>query len=151
MNALLIFAVAFVVLGSCFAEEHDKEKRKEKVVSFYKCLACNDEAIAAYGKCEGHKPEKVEQSPPGSMCEKLVPEEFLEVNKRWPYFCKNPDMIERFLFRNRLNTKEHILTFDCLMDDEYFKSLTEEDLAALKKFKECKRCPRAVLQEGIEA
>ncbi|GIY62610.1 uncharacterized protein CDAR_211581 [Caerostris darwini] len=122
MNALLIFAVAFVVLGSCFAEEHDKEKRKEKVVSFYKCLSCNDEAIAAYGKCEGHKPEKSKVHLEECV-KKLVPEEFLEVTKRWPYYCQNPDMIGK--------------TFDCLMDDEYFKSLTEEDLAALKKFKEC--------------
>ncbi|GFQ89240.1 uncharacterized protein TNCT_653191 [Trichonephila clavata] len=123
MNTFIIFAIFFAILGSCLGNE-EREKMKERGVNFYKCLACaTDEAHAAYAKCEQLKPNK-SKIHLEECCKKVIPEEdHVEEAKHWQYYCDNPVYIGKVL--------------DCLFTEEYLKSLTDEDMSALKKFKDC--------------
>ncbi|GFT27238.1 uncharacterized protein NPIL_554191, partial [Nephila pilipes] len=57
-------------------------------------------------------------------CKKVVPkEDHEEKANNWQFYCENPVYVEKII--------------DCLFVEEYFKSLTEEELSALKKFKGC--------------
>ncbi|CAL1274924.1 unnamed protein product [Larinioides sclopetarius] len=124
MNTFIIFAISFAILGSCWADDDSKEKKREKVVSFYKCLSCGPkEALTAYGKCEQFKPEK-SKAHLEECLKKVLPEEvYGDSAAHWEHFCGNPAGLGK--------------TFDCLYNEEYFKTLTEEDIASLKKFRDC--------------
>ncbi|PRD20688.1 UNVERIFIED_CONTAM: hypothetical protein NCL1_53873 [Trichonephila clavipes] len=70
---------------------------------------------------EHHKKSKIHIE---ECCKKVIPEEdHIEEAKHWQYYCDNPVYIGKIL--------------DCLFTEEYLKSLTDEDISALKKFKDC--------------
>ncbi|GFU21928.1 uncharacterized protein NPIL_98121 [Nephila pilipes] len=122
MNTFFIFALSFTILGCCLGDE-EMEKKKEKDVSLYKCLACNNDTHDAYGKCVQLKPNRTVVHLE-DCCKKVEPRDDPEKRaKDWEFYCENPVYVEKLI--------------DCLLDEEYLKSLTEEELSGMEQFEDC--------------
>ncbi|KAF8776991.1 hypothetical protein HNY73_013922 [Argiope bruennichi] len=121
MNTLAIFVVSLVILGLCSADDEKTTRNEEIALSFYKCVACGgDKVLKAYEKCRDLKSGNTKNITEECVAKEL-PEEVIEGDKRWKYYCENPAMISK--------------VYECFYD--YYKTLTDEDKASILKFQEC--------------
>ncbi|CAL1283336.1 unnamed protein product [Larinioides sclopetarius] len=127
MNTLTIFTILLVFICSCLADDEEASKHSQESpqnsqrIAFSMCVACGGEEVkAAYKECKELKTENTTNITEECVA-KILPENVMEGDKRFEYYCHNPEDIDK--------------VYDCFYD--YYETLTEEDKASLKKFREC--------------
>ncbi|KAG8176433.1 hypothetical protein JTE90_023690 [Oedothorax gibbosus] len=128
MKVLIALFVSLAVLGAVLADEGDYEKKKAKILSFYKCVACSPADVhASYKKCDDMKPEKLKKVVETCYHDVIGMEHDHHATDEdcWKNLCANPENIEKI--------------HECMSKakEDLKKSLTEEDMTSFTKFKEC--------------